>query len=199
MPKVVYQGDSRWCTAIVCELNSVCAIASMHFLYWHWRSLVNMIDHTWWKVAASRCYCSLFWWKEASCALHSQGLVGWYFRGGDGCFKCPEVLLARSMTHKRTTPTQDSIEGTACLEVSLIQNGCNRFTWPSVSLDSLFVHIINQPFLASLSILVVSEGDGVVQECLTVLSRYSNSQTVIITLKHPGSRWHYHAWEWQEF
>ena len=54
---------------------------------------------------------------------------------------------------------ETALKGTACLEVLLIQNRCNRFTWPSVSLDSLFTHITNQPFLATLSILAVSAGD----------------------------------------
>ena len=54
---------------------------------------------------------------------------------------------------------ETALKGTACLEVLLIQNGCDRFSWPSVSLDSLFTHITNQPFLASISILAVSAGD----------------------------------------
>ena len=54
---------------------------------------------------------------------------------------------------------ETALKGTACLEVLLIRNGCDRFAWPSVSLDSLLTHITNRPFLASLSILAVSAGD----------------------------------------
>ena len=53
---------------------------------------------------------------------------------------------------------QMALNGTASLEVLVIQNGCDRFTWPSVPLDGLFTHIINQPLLFSLSILAVGAG-----------------------------------------
>ena len=32
---------------------------------------------------------------------------------------------------------ETALKGIACLEVLLIQNGCDRFVWPSISLDSL--------------------------------------------------------------
>ena len=47
------------------------------------------------------------------------------------------------------------------LEASIIHNSCDRFMWPSMHLigDSVLGHITNQPFLASLGILAIGEGD----------------------------------------
>ena len=53
---------------------------------------------------------------------------------------------------------ETALEEMAGLEVLHLQNGCDRFVWSSVSLDSLFGHIANQPFLSSINILAVSEG-----------------------------------------
>ena len=52
-----------------------------------------------------------------------------------------------------------ALMGTAGLEALIIQNSCDRFTWPYISLDSLLTHITNQQFLSSLSIVAVIEGD----------------------------------------
>ena len=50
-------------------------------------------------------------------------------------------------------------KGPTSLEALIILNGCDRFMWPRVSLDSVLAHITNQPFIASLSILAIGEGD----------------------------------------
>ena len=51
------------------------------------------------------------------------------------------------------------LKGPTSLEALIILNGCDRFMWPSVSLDSVLAHITNQPFIASLSILAIGEED----------------------------------------
>ena len=52
-----------------------------------------------------------------------------------------------------------ALKGPTSLEALIILNGCNRFMWPSVSLDSVLAHITSQPFIASLSILAIGAGD----------------------------------------
>jgi hypothetical protein len=52
-----------------------------------------------------------------------------------------------------------ALKGPTNLEALIIHNGCDRFAWPRISLDSVFAHITNLPFLASLSILAVGDGD----------------------------------------
>ena len=52
-----------------------------------------------------------------------------------------------------------ALKGPTSLEALIILNGCDRFMWPSVSLDSILAHITNQPFIASLNILAIGEGD----------------------------------------
>ena len=54
---------------------------------------------------------------------------------------------------------ETALNGITGLEVLHIQNGCDTFVWLSVSLDSLFSHITNHPFLSSINILAASEGD----------------------------------------
>ena len=52
-----------------------------------------------------------------------------------------------------------ALKGPTSLEALIILNSCDRFMWPNVSLNSVLAHIANQPFIASLSILAIGEGD----------------------------------------
>ena len=52
-----------------------------------------------------------------------------------------------------------ALKGPTSQEALIILNGCDRFMSPGVSLDSVLAHITNQPFIASLSVLTIGEGD----------------------------------------